>query len=231
MDSMTAKLDAITIDKLKDYARLLAEASSAVRLTGPRDADVIYRDLILDCLYSAPFFDGCRSVIDVGTGGGIPGIVLAIVMPQTRFVLVDSIAKKTKIVERIAHELGCSNVQVVNARSEEYAVSARESFDAAVARAVASAPILAEYLSPFVRVGGRAVASKGGGAEGELDVPRGSWARLGLSDPQLNKYVRDGRDFFAVVWEKTAACPAAFPRRPGEAAKRPWAELPDQRRL
>lgn len=219
---ITDRTDGRIIKKLREYASLLAAASSSARLTGPRDEDDIYRSLIVDCLYSVPFFDGCKSVIDVGTGGGIPGMVLAIAMPDARFVLLDSITKKTVLVREIARALGCANVEVVNARSEEYAATVRESFDAATARAVANAPTLAEYLTPFVRVGGAIVACKGSAVHDELSPAAGAWGALGLSAPEITPYEHEGKDLCVVKWIKRSKCPSNFPRRPGEAAKHPW---------
>lgn len=213
-----------TTSRLRRYADLLAEANGRARLVGPRDAETIYSTLIEDALYGLPLFSGVRSFADIGTGGGIPGAVIAMCRPDISALLIDSIAKKTVLLTEIASQLGASNITVLNARSETAAADRREQLDAATARAVAPAPILAELLSPFVRPGGRVIAYKGRSARDECRPADGKWGKLGLSAPKFYDYSRgdDERSFCIVVWKKISKTPSAYPRRPGDADKAPW---------
>ncbi|MDL2263333.1 16S rRNA (guanine(527)-N(7))-methyltransferase RsmG, partial [Synergistaceae bacterium OttesenSCG-928-I11] len=195
-------LDRDVEEKLCAYARLLSEGNARARLTGPSDPGTIYEEHILDCLYALPFLEGAESFIDVGTGGGLPGLVFGICLPNSRGVLIDSVGKKVKIVADIASQLGCSNIEVQHVRSEEYAQETREHFSVATARAVTSAPVLAEYLSPFVKTGGRIVAFKGRNAESEIEPARARWETLGLSEPRLYPYTHKEKSRFIVVWTK-----------------------------
>lgn len=222
MDTM--HLDKALDDKLHELARLLAEANLRARITGPRDEATIYRELVLDCLYCVPHLEGCASFVDVGSGGGLPGIVIALCRPDMSGILLDSIAKKTNAAGEIASALGCASLKAVCARSEELASRERERYDAAVAKAVAPAAILAELLSPLVRVGGCIVALKGSSARDELSSAEGRWGELGLSSPAVHPYDHEGRSLCVVVWQKTKSCPARFPRRPGDAVHSPWYE-------
>jgi 16S rRNA (guanine527-N7)-methyltransferase len=215
-------LDGDTELKLREYARLLAEGNARARLTGPSDPGTIYDDHIADCLRALPFFEGARSFADVGTGGGLPGIVLGVCLPGAHGVLIDSIGKKAAIVAEIASRLGCTNIEVRHERSEEYARAHREQFAVAAARAVTSAPVLAEYLSPLVEPGGRIVAFKGRNARSEIEPAKNLWGLLGLSEPRLHSYTHGGKERFLVVWDKIKKCPARFPRKPGIAEKFPW---------
>lgn len=208
--------------QLRRYASLLAEENAAARLTGPRDATVIYDELVADCVHIVPLFEGRERFIDVGTGGGLPGIPLAMLMPETRGVLIDSIGKKVRAVERIASALGCGNIAVMQARAEDAAGTMRETFDAAVARAVAAAPIIAEYLSPFVRVGGIAAVFKGPSAADELAPAEGLWSMIGLSEPEILPYSYLGKKLSIVRWEKIRKIARTYPRRVGEAESSPW---------
>lgn len=211
---------------LQRFARLVADANDRVRVTGPSDENVIYEEHIKDALAALPYLEnfpaGC-SFADVGTGGGLPGVVWGICRPDMRGVLIDSIGKKTDIVLGIIAALKLKNITVLNERSEETASSRRETFDIATARAVADAPVLAEYLSPLVRTGGMLIAFKGPRAAEEIkSVHPGDWKRLGLGAPSLAPYKISGRGRNMVIWSKISACPARFPRKPGEAKKNPW---------
>jgi len=208
--------------KLRQYAELLSQANERARLTGPSDAGVLYADFILDALYGLPFLEEGASFADVGTGGGLPGIVWGICRPDTQGVLLDSIGKKVALVCEMIGQLGCGNLTAVNTRSEDFATGHREAFDVATARAVASAPLLAEYLTPLVRVGGRLVAFKGEHVRDELTLPEKAWQKLGLSPPQLKAYEISGKRRYLIVWEKIRTCNKKYPRRPGIAEKKPW---------
>ncbi len=208
--------------RLRLYCGLLRAANERVRLVGPRDEETLWRDHIADCLRLLPLLPRSGRVIDVGTGGGLPGAALAVCRPDLGFVLLDSLSRKTKALAGIAAELGLENASVVCARSEDYAAAGRETFDCAVSRAVGEAGIVAEYLSPLVAPGGKLLVMKGPAAEEELAGIEGRWGALGLSEPTLYAYERDGRVGRVLAWKKTAPAPAAFPRRPGRAEKKPW---------
>ena len=208
--------------RLRRYGALLLEMNERVRLVGPRDETTLWNEHIADCLHLLPLLPKEGSVIDVGTGGGLPGAVLAMCRPDLSFTLLDSLSRKTNALAQIVSQLGIENARVVCARSEDFAAENRETFSCAVVRAVAEAGIIAEYLSPLVSPGGRLAAMKGSAVEGELAGPEGRWAELGLSEPSLYEYELNGHVSSMLVWEKTAPCPPAFPRRPGRAEKKNW---------
>jgi 16S rRNA (guanine527-N7)-methyltransferase len=214
-----------TIDKLRKYAALLGAANEKARLTGPSDPDTIFDEHISDALAGLRFLPQGASFVDIGTGGGLPGLVWCICRPDSRGVLLDSIGKKTALLAGMADELGCANASPVRMRSEDFARASRETFKTAVARAVAHSCVLAEYMSPLVAVGGNLIAFKGPDVSQELDVPESSWGRLGLSKPSLHPYEIAGKaekKRQIIVWEKKSECPPRYPRKPGDAAKKPW---------
>jgi 16S rRNA (guanine527-N7)-methyltransferase len=210
------------ISKLRDYAAMLGEANATARVTGPSDPEILFREHIADALEGLSLLAGYHSFIDVGTGGGLPGLVWAICRPNASVCLIDSIAKKIRVVRELAYRLNCLNVNAVNARSEDFAVANREKFDVATARAVADSRVLAEYLSPLVRTGGRLIAFKGPKASGEVRILERKWKVLGLSKPELHFYSIEGRSRCLVIWKKIGACHRRFPRRPGMAERHPW---------
>lgn len=197
---------------LYKYAELLASCARA-RLTGTRGADEIYALQIQDCLPSLEYLPNSGKVIDVGSGGGLPGIVWAIYRPDLKITLLDSVKKKCDAVSEIISALGLQNVNVICARSEEFAKSNREIFDLAGAKALASAGVCAELLSPLVKVGGKILTFKGEKVHEEISEVSDKWGMLGLSKPSLNFY--GGESKCIVLWEKVKKCPANYPRREG----------------
>lgn len=167
----------------------------------------------------------CSSVVDVGSGAGLPGLVLAIVRPQWHVVLLDSLQKRCRFLEHAALAAGLSNVSVKWARAEDAGQSPelREQFDVAVARAVAQTRLLAELCLPLVRVGGHWVAAKGPSPEREVTEAANALGQLGGGWPEVRgvaSWSADGQRT-AVVVRKEKTTPAKFPRKPGVPAKRP----------
>ncbi|MDR2180261.1 MAG: 16S rRNA (guanine(527)-N(7))-methyltransferase RsmG [Synergistaceae bacterium] len=224
-------------DPLRRYAELLASYSAA-RLTGSREAKELYDLHVKDSLHSVPLLPETGRIVDVGSGGGLPGLVWAICRPDLAVTLLDSSRKKCRALLEMAAALNLENVSVVWERCEEHALSARERYALASARAVAHVGVLAEYLSPLVPRGGCLLAFKGPrGAEELAEVEskeeskeeskggnkrESKWQELGLSPPQLLPYGPRDRNYFFVLWEKTLPCPSCYPRRPGLALSKHW---------
>ena len=153
------------ISQLERLAEVFLEWNQKLNLSAIRDRDGVLLKHVLDSLLILPFGlikDGDR-VLDMGTGGGFPGLALAIIFPETDFVLVDATTKKVTAVAEMAAELGLSNVSCFAGRAEEmgHDPDFREHFDVVVARALAGFSTLLEYCLPFVRVGGHFVAYQG----------------------------------------------------------------------
>ncbi|HLE30198.1 MAG TPA: 16S rRNA (guanine(527)-N(7))-methyltransferase RsmG [Anaerolineales bacterium] len=164
-------------------------------------------------------------LVDVGTGAGFPGLPLKIVCPQLQLTLVEATGKKATFCEAVVEKLNLSGVLVVKARAEEVGrdPSHREQYDWAVARAVAEMPVLAEYLLPLVKRGGRALAQKGEGAPAETQAAEGAVKRLGGELEQMIPVELPGivETRYLVVFKKIAATPPTYPRRSGVPSKEP----------
>jgi 16S rRNA (guanine527-N7)-methyltransferase len=156
--------------------------------------------------------------VDVGSGGGLPALPLAIALPDHQFTLLESIGKKARFLSDVSAELGLRNVQVVETRAESYGQEAgRERFDIATSRAVSRLPVLLELTLPLVRVGGLKLALKGEQAEQELAEAKRALALLGGAVNGLRR-TKTGT---IVTIDKLHPTPAKYPRRPGEPKRAP----------
>ena len=170
-------------------------------------------------------FDAPTRVLDLGTGGGIPGLPLRILLPQLRLTLLDARERKTAFLQETTRSLELDDVEIVAGRAEEIAriLEYRESFDMVLARAVAPLPVLLELSLPLLRVGGRLVTPKGSGLSGELRASERALAMLGgelVSHEPLAIPEGSGSQRLVIV-RKTKSTPERFPRRPGIPSKRP----------
>lgn len=210
------------------YVVLLLEANQRLnltRITAPRDIAVRH---LLDAVDKLALLDttGATSAVDLGSGGGIPGIPLAIARPELRWTLVDSVAKKADVLRGFVEALGLGNVSVVADRAEVLGRSAghRERHDFVAARACAALPVLAELAMPLLAVDGVLLAWKGPLTDADEEVRRGR-AALGQVGGKLlaihpaTASVLGGHTF--VIAQKVAPTPERYPRRPGEPSRRP----------
>lgn len=156
--AMHLELPEPTCVQLLDYVALLAKWNRAYNLTAVRDPRQMVTRHILDSLAVLPHLHG-QSILDVGTGAGLPGIPLALASPERRFVLLDSNGKKTRFVTQAVAELRLKNVQVVRERVESYRPA--QTFDTIIARAFSSVGALSEAAGPLCAPGGRLLAMKG----------------------------------------------------------------------
>lgn len=210
------------VETLGRYLGLLLDTTQRMNLTAIKDPDEAWEKHILDSLSLLPVVAELGEeprMIDVGSGGGLPGIPLAITNPGVRVTLLDATAKKCAFLEGVAQELGLPNVDVVNTRAEGAGRDAahRERYDLVTARAVGRLAVLAELGVPLARVGGLCALIKGQRADEELAEAKPALhmlhtAHAGTIDTPTGR---------VVVLEKLRSTPRAYPRRDGEPKRSP----------
>ena len=149
------------ITQMLKFLELLYKKNQVVNLTAIRDKKGMLEKHFIDSLFLTKVInDTERTFIDVGTGAGFPGLVLAIFYPEREFLLVDSVRKKIEFINEVINELKLQNVNTSFERSEELIKNKRENFDVALCRGVANLRIILEYMIPFVKVNGRFLPQK-----------------------------------------------------------------------
>ena len=212
------------------YAVELIERNTSVNLTAITDIADIAMKHFLDSFTAIAVrpWTGHERVVDVGSGAGFPGLALRLAIPGLRLTCVESVGKKSRFIEETSALLGLNDVEVRNERAEALAraFDRRAGYDVGTARAVGTLAACAEYLLPFLRVGGDAIVWKGK-VDAELPAARKALAAVGgeiaaiVSTLQLGvDDVLPGRNL--VVMRKTHATPDRYPRPSAEARRRPW---------
>lgn len=219
------------LDQLRRYLDLLLETNEQFNLTSITDRDEAWMKHIFDSLTLMPFVQaaiesrmglGGRAplVMDVGSGGGLPGIPLAIVQPAARFTLLEATGKKARFLERVRDELGLNNLEVVNQRAEQAGQDHkrhREQYDLVVSRAVGHLRILLELTVPFARVGGVVAVIKGAKAADEVAAAKQA---LHLLHSSVVESITTATGTIVAI-AKQRKTPRVYPRAPGEPKRRP----------
>jgi 16S rRNA (guanine527-N7)-methyltransferase len=212
-------------DAAEAYVALLLATNERMNLTRVVEPGDVARLHLLDALAALPIVAELapRRALDLGSGGGVPGLVLALARPDLAWTLVDSVGRKAEALRGFADVLGTRNVAVVADRAEAIGRGPlRESFDLVTARACAALPVLAEYALPLAGIGGALLAWKGRVSEEELDAGARAARMLGGDSPALRRSgVPALGDHRFVVVPKLTPTPARYPRRPGQPSRHP----------
>ncbi len=207
------------------YFALLTEANQTMNLTNVTQEDEAILLHFCDSARLLPLFPLAKGArcIDIGTGAGFPGMVLAILRPDLSITLMDSLQKRISFLQRVAEDLALTNVRCIHARAEQagHESQHRAQYDYAFARAVASLPTLAEYCLPFVRTGGYMVAYKGPQGRQECSQARTALRTLGGRFEQLMDSCIPGREHTLIFIKKTHESPQKYPRKAGIPARQP----------
>lgn len=201
---------------LSRYLDLLLETNRTMNLTRITDREAAEVQHVGDALTLLPYLPpGATRVADVGSGGGVPGLPLAVARPDAHVVLLESTGKKAAFLERAARELGLQNVRVVDRRAEDAGrdPALRETFDVVAARAVGTLDWISEWCLPLVKPGGAMLAMKGPKAAEELPLAEHAIRLLGGGSPDVRPAdLPGGRNHVIIRIRKTGKTPQLYPR-------------------
>lgn len=206
------------------YKELLKEWNKKMNLTAIEDDRDIMVKHFVDSISIIPFLKDCKSLIDIGTGAGFPGMPVKIVRGNVDVVLLDSLEKRINFLNTVINELGLSGIKALHGRAEDFGreTGYREQFDVAVARAVANLPVLLEYCLPFVKVSGYFIAMKGSSIE-EVDNSKKALNILGAEIEEVKQFSLPFDDIKRniIIVRKLRQTPTKYPRKAGKPSKEP----------
>lgn len=211
---------------LDGFAEALLKKNEVMNLTAITEPEAVARLHMLDCaaLLNYADFDG-KSLIDVGTGAGFPGVALKVLVPSLEVTLLDAQRKRVDFLSESCQALGLKNIRAVHGRAEELGRdgACRERFDFAAARAVAALPMLCELCLPFVKVGGAFLAMKSVESGAELKQAAHAVESLGGELGDIYDYAIPGADVIhrLIVIHKIRPSPEKYPRSFGRIKKSP----------
>lgn len=209
------------------YKELLKDWNEKVNLTAITEDEEIIKKHFIDSIKIFKFeaLKKAKKVIDIGTGGGFPGIPMKIIRPEMEIVLLDSLKKRINVLQDILDNIEINDVSTIHGRAEDYAQAPgyREKFDTVVSRAVANLAVLSEFCLPYAKVGGYFVAMKGPAVEEEVTEAKKAIGVLGGKLEEIIEVEIEGSDLNhnLVIIKKVKSTPKQYPRKAGIATKKP----------
>ncbi len=213
------------LEKFYRYMELLIEWNEKMNLTAIIEPNEIILKHFVDSLTIIKYLKNAKTLVDVGTGAGFPGIPVAIMMSNLEITLVDSLNKRLIFLEEVIKELRLTNVKLVHSRAEEFGQNKmyREKFDIATSRAVANLSTLSEYLIPLVKINGNIISMKAAQAEEEIEQAKNAIKELGGKINKIKEFNLPQSDIgrTIILISKEKQTPAKYPRKAGTPNKEP----------
>lgn len=188
-----------TLDKFNLYYNLLIEWNNKFNLTAITEKNEVEIKHFIDSLSSFEYIKDNTLICDIGAGAGFPSIPLAILKPNCKFILIDSLNKRINFLNEIIKALNLNNCECIHTRIEDYAAKNREKFDYTLARAVASMPTLLEYTIPLLKVSGKLIAYKGSNIQEELNLSLNALKLLNSSILKKHELYLPNNDYRCIV--------------------------------
>ena len=226
-DDVNMEFNEAKYDKFIKYMKLVQEWNEKINLTAITEDEEFVKKHFIDCIkaFKSEEIKNAKTLIDVGTGAGFPGIPIAIMRDDLEVTLLDSLNKRINFLNLVVKELDLKNVTTIHSRAEDGARKAelRENFDVATSRAVANMAVLSEFCLPYVKVGGNFVALKGPAIEEELKNSTNALGVLGGKLKDVLEVTIEDTDLKhnIVVVNKKKECPKTYPRKAGTVTKKP----------
>ena len=213
--------------KFSLYKDLLGEWNQKINITAITEDEEVDIKHFLDSLTPmvTDLFSGNKSVIDIGTGGGFPGVPLKIINPDLKVTLLDSLNKRIIFLDEVIAQLGLKNIVAIHGSAEELGITPqyREQYNICISRAVASLSLLSEYCIPFVKVGGHFISMKGPEVDEEIEESKRAISLLGGRIVQKKIITIPESDIVhsLIIIEKIKSTPSKYPRGGGKPKKNP----------
>ena len=225
MEALNIELTQKQTDQFYKYMQLLIEWNEKINLTAITKPEEIIQKHFIDSATIIKNLKNTKTLIDIGTGAGFPGIPIKIIKPEIEIVLLDSLNKRIKFLEEIIKKLELKNIKAIHSRAEEIGKNKeyRESFDTVVSRAVANMTTLSEYTIPLVKIGGKAIYMKSSEIEEELENAKKAIKILGGKVQKVEEIYLPGTDIKRknIIIEKKEKTNNKYPRNPGKIKKEP----------
>jgi 16S rRNA (guanine527-N7)-methyltransferase len=219
--------DEDTYNKFMQYKDMIKYWNEKINLTAIIEDEQIVKKHFIDCIkiFKCSPLKEAKSIIDIGTGAGFPGIPIKIIKPDINVVLLDSLNKRINFLNEVIKKIELKNISTIHGRAEDFSrkIEYREKSDVAVSRAVANLAVLSELCIPYVKVGGYFVAMKGPSVEEEIKDGKNAISILGGKIEEIIKIQIENSDLNhnLVVIKKVKETPKAYPRKAGTAVKKP----------
>lgn len=218
-----ANLSKEQLEKFKVYYKSLIEWNEKINLTAITDESEVITKHFADSLSILKYIKNNSKVIDVGTGAGFPGIPLKIANESLKITLLDSLNKRILFLDEVIKELNLKDINTIHGRAEEVAHDKdhREQYDIAVCRAVAKLNVLAEYMLPYLKVGGTFICMKGPNINEEIDSSMKAIKLLGGKIEKVESFGLEENQRNIIIIKKEKNSPKKFPRKAGTPSKSP----------
>ena len=226
-DEASIELSEKQYEQFIKYMRLVQEWNEKINLTAITEDNDFIKKHFIDCIkaFKSDAIVNAKTIIDVGTGAGFPGVPIAILHPNAKITLLDSLNKRINFLNIVVNELGLTNVTTIHSRAEDGARNPelREKFDIATSRAVANMAVLSEFCMPYVKKGGYFVALKGPAVDEEMQNGKNAISILGGELENIIEVSIEDTDLKHNIVEikKVKNCPKTYPRKAGTVNKKP----------